>query len=54
MISYNTFDLENNKFDLRVYQENGKVVLLVEQDGGMLYLSFPNENKYQQFVQALV
>lgn len=53
MISYNTFDLENEKFELKVWEEGGKIVLLLEQSDGSLYLTFPNEARYQQFRASL-
>jgi len=50
MISYNTFDMEDRPFKLRVYEQDGKIVVMLEQEEGLLYLTFPNEQKYSEFL----
>lgn len=52
-IAWSEWDMKNQPFDLRVYNEEDKIILMIEQAEGMLYLSFPNEVRYQQFLQGL-
>lgn len=52
-IAWSEWDMKNQPFDLRVYNEEDKIILMIEQAEGMLYLSFPNEARYQQFLQGL-
>jgi hypothetical protein len=42
--------MEDVPFSLRVYEQEGKIVVMLEQEEGLLYLTFPNEQKYSEFL----
>jgi hypothetical protein len=53
MISYNTHEMSPGKITTRVYEENGSIVVYMEQDKGVCFLNFDNEEQFQEFVFEL-
>ena len=53
MFSYNTHDLTNEKLTVRVYDENEKIVIYLEQRTGSCFLTFSSEEQYKEFVFEL-
>jgi hypothetical protein len=41
------------KITTRVYEENGSIVVYMEQDKGVCFLNFDNEEQFQEFVFEL-
>lgn len=50
MISYNTSDLSDSNLIVRAYDENDKIVVMLEQEDNVLFINFPNEQLFKQFV----
>jgi hypothetical protein len=53
LISYNTHDLTNEELTVRVYDENEKIVVYLEQKTGLCFLTFSSEEQYKGFVFEL-
>jgi|APGre2960657404_1045060.scaffolds.fasta_scaffold24696_3 hypothetical protein len=53
MISYNTHEMQAGKITTKVYEENGSIIVYMEQDNGVCFINFNDEEQFQQFVFEL-
>jgi hypothetical protein len=50
MISYNTHEMSQGKLTTRVFEENGSIIVYIEQEKGVCFINFHDEEQFQQFV----
>lgn len=50
MKSYNTHEMTKGDLITRVYEENGSIIVYMEQEDGVCFLNFDNEKQFKHFV----
>lgn len=53
MISYNTHEISKGKLTTRVFEENGSIIVYMEQENGVCFINFHDEEQFQEFVFEL-
>ena len=53
MYSYNTHELSENDFIVRVYNQGTQIVVELEQDEGTVFITFNNEQQFKKYAFEL-
>ena len=50
MLSYNTHEISRERLTTRVFEENNKIVVMLEQNDGCCFINFNSEKQFKEFV----